>query len=294
MSTIEEKEKISLLDILMITIGCGMYALGFVKINMANNLAEGGVTGIALIVRYWFHIDPAFSSLAINVPLVLIGLRYLGKRALIYTIYGTGILSVWIWIWQRLSFSINIHHDLFIAGILAGLIAGIGLGLTYRFNGTTGGADIVARIFEKQRGVAMGKTLLIFDTVVLAASLSYVDIRKMMYTLLASYVFSRVINFTMEGAYSARGIIIFSGANEQIATDIMSQMDRGVTYLDIEGGFSKKPGRAIYCVVSPGEVTAIKRIVTQHDKYSFISIFDVSEVTGEGFTYRAPNKKKLF
>ena len=152
----DEKEKISFLDLLMITIGCGLYALGFVKVNMANSLAEGGVTGITLIVRYWLHIDPAYTTLALNIPLILIGWRYLGKRALIYTIYGTGILSAWIWVWQRLDFQLNIHHDMFIAGILAGLIGGLGSGIVYRFNGTTGGSDVVARIFEKERGVAMG------------------------------------------------------------------------------------------------------------------------------------------
>ena len=196
----DEKEKISFLDLLMITIGCGLYALGFVKVNMANSLAEGGVTGITLIVRYWLHIDPAYTTLALNIPLILIGWRYLGKRALIYTIYGTGILSAWIWVWQRLDFQLNIHHDMFIAGILAGLIGGLGSGIVYRFNGTTGGSDVVARIFEKERGVAMGKSLLAVDTLVLVASLSYIDTRKMMYTLLASYVFSRVVNFTLEGA----------------------------------------------------------------------------------------------
>ncbi|HJG05833.1 YitT family protein [Ligilactobacillus agilis] len=289
----DEKEKISFLDLLMITIGCGLYALGFVKVNMANSLAEGGVTGITLIVRYWLHIDPAYTTLALNIPLILIGWRYLGKRALIYTIYGTAILSAWIWVWQRLDFQLNIHHDMFIAGILAGLIGGLGSGIVYRFNGTTGGSDVVARIFEKERGVAMGKSLLAVDTLVLVASLSYIDTRKMMYTLLASYVFSRVVNFTLEGAYAARGMIIISQFNEAIAQDIMKEMDRGVTYLDIEGGYSREAGRAIYCVVSPGEIITVKRIIARYDKRAFISIMDVAEVTGEGFTYRV-TKKRLF
>lgn len=143
--------KVRLIDFIMIAFGCGMYAFGFVMINISNNLAEGGVTGISLITRYWLHIDPAFTTLAINIPLVIIGYRYLGKKALIYTVYGTVSLSIFIWLWQRLPFSIDIHHDLFIAGILAGVLGGIGSGIVYRFGGTTGGADIVARILEKTR-----------------------------------------------------------------------------------------------------------------------------------------------
>ena len=115
----------------------------------------------------------------------------------------------------------------------------------------------------------------------------------MMYTLLASYVFSRVVNFTLEGAYAARGMIIISQFNEAIAQDIMKEMDRGVTYLDIEGGYSREAGRAIYCVVSPGEIITVKRIIARYDKRAFISIMDVAEVTGEGFTYRV-TKKRLF
>ena len=179
-----QNEKISLKDLIFITIGCSLYAFGLVTVNIANNLAEGGATGITLIIRYWLHIDPAYSIILLNIPLIWIGYRYLGKKALIYTIYGTTMLSIWTWLWQRIPIDINIHHDLFLAGVLAGLIGGTGSGLVYRFGGTTGGTDIVARIFEKKRGIVMGKTLLALDVIVLTCSLSYLDLRQMMYTLL--------------------------------------------------------------------------------------------------------------
>ncbi len=155
--------KVRLLDLLMITIGCGIYALGFVKINIANRLAEGGVTGISLIIYHLFHVDPSISTFCINIPLIVIGYRLLGRRALIYTVYGTIWLSVWIWIWQRVPFTLDIQHDLFISGVLAGLIGGFGSGIVYRFDGTTGGSDVVARMFERHRGVPMGRSLLICD-----------------------------------------------------------------------------------------------------------------------------------
>ncbi len=133
----------------MIAVGSSLYAFGLVMINIANNLAEGGVTGITLILRYWFSIDPAISTILLNVPLVIIGYRYLGKTALAYTVFGIFSLSFFIWLWQQIDFSVNIDHDLFLAGILAGLIGGSGSGIVYRFGGTTGGTDIVARIFRK-------------------------------------------------------------------------------------------------------------------------------------------------
>ena len=249
-----QNEKISLKDLIFITIGCSLYAFGLVTVNIANNLAEGGATGITLIIRYWLHIDPAYSIILLNIPLIWIGYRYLGKKALIYTIYGTTMLSIWTWLWQRIPININIHHDLFLAGVLAGLIGGTGSGLVYRFGGTTGGTDIVARIFEKKRGIVMGKTLLALDVIVLTCSLSYLDLRQMMYTLLGSYVFAQVVNFIQEGAYAARGVIIITNHPTEIANDIIQKMERGVSYLKIEGAFSGQERKALYCVVSPNEL----------------------------------------
>lgn len=251
------------------------------------------MTGISLITRYWLHIDPAFTTLAINIPLVIIGYRYLGKKALIYTVYGTVSLSIFIWLWQRLPFSIDIHHDLFIAGILAGVLGGIGSGIVYRFGGTTGGADIVARILEKKQGVAMGRTLLMLDCIVLTASLSYVDLRRMMYTLLASYVFSKIVNFTLEGAYTARGVIIMSNEYEKITKDIMDILERGVSHLQATGAYSNETRQAIYCVVSPSELMTLKHIVAKYDEKAFVSVLTVNEVFGEGFSYAIP-KKRIF
>lgn len=270
--------RVGLLDLLMITIGCGIYALGFVKINIANRLAEGGVTGISLIIYHLFHIDPSISTLCINIPLILVGYRLLGRRALIYTVYGTIWLSVWIWIWQRVPFTLNIHHDLFISGIV------------YRFDGTTGGSDVVARMFERHRGVPMGRSLLICDAIVLTASLSYIDIRKMMYTLLASYVFSKVVNFTQVGSYPAQGFIIISSQTEEISNQIMWQLERGVTLLNSEGAYSHRPGQAIYCVVASEEVVTLKRLINEIDPHAFITTFDVDSVAGEGFTYDLPDQ----
>ncbi|GAJ25527.1 hypothetical protein JCM15457_394 [Liquorilactobacillus sucicola DSM 21376 = JCM 15457] len=286
----KNKLQMRLVDFTMIALGCAFYAFGLVKVNIANSLAEGGITGITLIIRYWLHIDPAYSTLIINVPLIIIALRYLGKNALVYTVHGTISLSFFIWLWQRVPVTINISHDMFIAGLLAGFFGGVGSGLIYRFGGTTGGTDIVARIFEKKRGVAMGKTLLALDCVVLGLSLSYISIRQMMYTLLASYVFSRIISFTQEGAYAARGVIIFSSAYPEITQQIINRLGRGVSHIQTTGAFSKEKGQAIYCVVSPSELTSLKRIVESIDERAFVSVLTVNEAIGEGFTYAQPQK----
>lgn len=283
--SVKNDKKIRFIDFIMITIGTALYAFGFVTINIANRLAEGGIAGITLLLKFLAGVNPAISTILINIPLLIIGYRYLGRRSLIYTIYGTGILSFWIWFWQIAHVSLNVHHDLFIAAILTGIIGGFGLGLVYRFNGTTGGTDIIARIFEKKKGSPMGQSLFALDFVVLAVSLTYIDLRRMMYTLVASFVLSRVVNFIQDGGYSARGIIVMTQHSQEISHEIIEKMDRGVTYLQTEGAFSGRKGKALYTVVSQSEITEVKRIIAKYDKRAFVSVIDVNEVIGEGFTY---------
>lgn len=273
-------------DLVLITAGCMLYGLGLASINIQNHLAEGGITGITLLLRYWFHIDPAYTTLLLNIPLVIFGYKYLGKQTLLLTIFGTAMLSLSLWCWQRVPLNINLHHDLFIAGVLAGLAGGFGSGLIYRAGGTTGGSDVIARIIEKEKGISMGRTLLLFDVLVLTISLSYLDIRHMMYTLLASFIFTQVVDFTQAGAYAAKGVLIISPEFTNIAQQIMVDLDRGVSYLPAKGGHQRETKEIIYCVVAPNELVTLKRIIQQHDPHAFVSILNVHEVIGEGFSYQ--------
>ncbi|MGM0286779.1 YitT family protein [Enterococcus sp. AZ085] len=244
-----------------------------------------------MILRALFGIDPAYSTLLINIPLILIGGKILGKRSLAYTVLGTVSLSAFLWIWQRVPLQINLQHDLLIVSLLAGLIAGTGSGLVYRMGGTTGGSDIIARILEKNYGISMGRSLLVLDVIVLLASLTYIDLKRMMYTLIVSYVFSRVIDSILDGGYSAKGILVVSNKNEEIAPLLMTGLERGVTFLSGEGGFSGHSKKIIYMVVSSSELNEVKRIVHEIDEKAFLSIINVHEVEGEGFTYLKPQSK---
>ena len=280
-------------EIVLIIIGTSIYAFGLVYLNIANQLAEGGVSGITLILKALFGIDPAYSTLFINIPLILIGGKILGKRSLAYTVLGTLSLSSFLWIWQRVPLQINLQHDLLIVSLLAGLVAGIGSGLVYRMGGTTGGSDIIARILEKNYGISMGRSLLALDVIVLLASLSYIDLKRMMYTLIVSYVFSRVIDSILDGGYAAKGILVVSNKNEEIAPLLMTGLERGVTFLSGEGGFSGQSKKIIYIVVSSSEITEVKRIIHDIDEKAFVSVINVHEVEGEGFTYLKPQTKLL-
>ncbi|ARW50855.1 UPF0750 membrane protein YxkD [Levilactobacillus brevis] len=290
MVTQQPDESIRFIDLLMIGIGCAMFAFGLVFFNIANHLADGGISGITLIFRALFHIDPAYSTILINVPLIIIGWRFLGRQSLIYTIYGTGMLSLCLWVWQRVPLTIALHGDLLLSALGAGIIGGFGSGLLYRYGGTTGGTDIIARIFERFRGVPMGRTLLYLDVVVLLISLVYIDIQHMAYTLIYSYVFARIVNFTQEGAYAARGVIVVSENYQQITDEIMTELERGVSLVNGEGGFSHQERKMIYVVVAPSELYRLRQIIQRNDSRAFISVINVNEALGEGFSFGLPDK----
>ncbi|WP_260252525.1 YitT family protein [Levilactobacillus brevis] len=290
MVTQQPDESIRFIDLLMIGIGYAMFAFGLVFFNIANHLADGGISGITLIFRALFHIDPAYSTILINVPLIIIGWRFLGRQSLIYTIYGTGMLSLCLWVWQRVPLTIALHGDLLLSALGAGIIGGFGSGLLYRYGGTTGGTDIIARIFERFRGVPMGRTLLYLDVVVLLISLVYIDIQHMAYTLIYSYVFARIVNFTQEGAYAARGVIVVSENYQQITDEIMTELERGVSLVNGEGGFSHQERKMIYVVVAPSELYRLRQIIQRNDSRAFISVINVNEALGEGFSFGLPDK----
>ncbi|MBW3113301.1 MULTISPECIES: YitT family protein [Bacillaceae] len=272
-------------NILFILLGSAIFAFGLVHFNIQNKLAEGGFTGITLILYFLFDIDPSYSNLALNIPLFFLGWKLLGKKAFYYTVIGTVALSVFLWIFQRYQMTIDLEGDLFLAALFAGVFIGIGLGIIFRYGGTTGGVDIIARLAHKYIGWSMGKTMFMFDAVVIGVSLiTYLEYREAMYTLVAVFVAARVIDFMQEGAYSARGAMIISESHEEIASVINEKMDRGVTVLRGHGSFTKQDREVLYCVVGKNEIVRLKNIITSVDPHAFVSVTVVHDVLGEGFT----------
>lgn len=280
--------KSTFIDVLMIAIGCAIYGLSLDLISVPNQLADGGLSGISLILRHFWNINMGLSTLVLNIPLILLGYRFMGKRLLSYTIWGTLCLSFFLWFWRSVPIikQLNLEHDLFLSAISAGVLSGIGLGLVFRYNGTSGGTDIIARICQIKFGISSGKMLLFCDAIVLFASLSYLDLKHMMYTLLASFVLSKVMDAVQQGAYTARGLLIISDKYEQIGQMIDLKLERGFTYLKALGGYQQDEKRVIYVVVSPREIPAIKQLIRQEDPNAFVSIIEVHEALGEGFTYK--------
>jgi uncharacterized membrane-anchored protein YitT (DUF2179 family) len=281
-------------NIFFILLGSAIFSFGLVHFNMENKLAEGGFTGITLLLYFLFKWDPSYTNLLLNIPIFIIGWRFLGRTSFIYTLIGTVSLSVFLWLFQRFSFvEIPLKDDLALAALFAGVFIGVGLGIIFRYGGTTGGVDIIARIVQRYIGWSMGKTMFIFDACVITLSIIfYLPYREAMYTLVAVFVGAKVIDFIQEGAYSARGAMIISEQNEKIANKIMEEMERGVTVLKGYGSFTKQDREVLYCVVGRNEIGRLKGVITSVDPHAFVSVSEVHDVLGEGFTLDE-NKKPI-
>lgn len=271
-------------NIIGILLGAAIYSFGFVHFNMQNELGEGGFSGITLILYFTLHWDPAVLNLIMNIPMFILGWRQFGRKEFLYTIIGTVAVSVFLRIFQVYQVTLNLQNDLLLASLFAGVFVGVGLGIIFRCGGTTGGVDIIARIAHKHLGWSMGRTMFMFDAMVIVASwLTFLDARSMMYTLVAVYVGARVIDMVQEGAYSAKAALIISNNPDTIADVISERLERGVTVFHGYGHYTKQSKDVLYCIVGRNELVRLKSIVRSIDPNAFVSIIDVNDVTGEGF-----------
>ncbi|MFZ7935385.1 YitT family protein [Bacillus thuringiensis] len=280
--------KLKMRNIIFILIGSAIFSFGIVNINIENHLAEGGFTGITLLLYFLFKFDPSYSNLILNIPIFFIGWRLLGRTTFLYTLIGTFSVSLFLWIFQRyevLNLHLNLQNDMTLAALFAGAFIGIGLGIIFKYGGTTGGVDIIARLAHKYVGWSMGKTMFMFDAVVIVVSiLTYLSYREGMYTLVAVFIGAKVIDFMQEGAYAAKGATIISEKNDEIAAKILSEMERGATFLKAVGSYTKVERNLLYCVVAKNEIVKLKNIITSVDPHAFVAVSDVHDVVGEGFT----------
>ncbi|WP_093071670.1 YitT family protein [Salisediminibacterium halotolerans] len=277
----------------MILLGTAIMSFGLVYFTIENNLADGGLTGITLILYYAVQFDPAYSNILLNIPLFFIGYKVLGRTAFIYTVFGTASLSFFLWLFQAFPLiHIPLHDDLTLAALFAGAFIGAGLGITFRAGGTTGGVDIIAKLVYKYFGWSMGKTMFMIDALVISASLLYLNYREAMYTLVAVFIAAKVIDLIQQGAYSGKAAMIISNRSKEISETILAEMDRGATILKGQGTFTDEKRDVLYCVVGRNEMIRLKHLIHSVDPHAFVTLTDVQDIMGEGFTLDE-NKRPL-
>ena len=211
--------------ILPILLGTAIYAFGLQYFVLPNQLMEGGVTGIGVLLNYALGWKLSITTLALNIPLFILGMRVLGKMSMVMTVVGTVSLSAFLAIFERAISAgwimpFYAENDSILAALYAGVTLGSGLGIVFRFGGTTGGVDIAARILTRSRGWSMGQIILASDAIIIALSLIYIPKEKVLYTLVTVFIASKLIDFIQEGAYAAKAFTIISEHGEAIAARI--------------------------------------------------------------------------
>ena len=280
-------------DILAIIFGAGIFSFGIYFLVIPFHFYEGGATGITLITYYLFKIPVSIMNLLINIPLFILAWKLLGKKSLYLSLLGTFSVSAWMAIFEAMPLSHRYHHfifdafkgDILLACIASGVVLGLGLGIIFNAGGTTGGTDILARIFNKYTSLSMGKLMLIVDAIVLTTVVVvFQDVRTAMYTLFFILIDTLVIDLIGEGGFAGKGFLIVTSKPEEIAKKVSDDLGRGITFIRGMGYYSRKDLDIVYCVVSRNEMKQMKDIINQIDPFAFITISEAHEILGEGFT----------
>ena len=269
-------------EFLGVTLGVILTALGLDMFLIPNKIAAGGVSGIATILHFLFHLPVGMVMLVLNVPLFLMGIYRMGLGFGFRSLYGTIALSVII---DLLAPVVPVPtHDIMLAGLYGGVLTGLGVGLVFRYKGTTGGTDLLAAIIRTYTGVNIGQLLFMVDAgVVLAAGIVFDSAELALYALITIFLASWLIDLVLEGISYARAFIIISDRSEEIANLIMEKMDRGVTALYGKGLYTGIDRPVLLSVVNRSEVSQLKEIVYMADPGAFVILTNVHEVLGEGF-----------
>ncbi|MCS1351007.1 YitT family protein [Mechercharimyces sp. CAU 1602] len=272
-------------DMFFIVIGSLIFSIGINNFALTNGLAEGGFTGLAIFLYYVFGFSPGIVILLLNIPLLFIGYKVLGKRTFIYTIIGIAMVSVNLEVTKNFSDLGKLSDDLLLAALYTGVCVGAGLGLIFRVGATTGGVDIIARLMNKYHDWSIGKTMFLFDSCVIAINAFEIGREKTMYTMVAVFIGSRVVDLVIEGMSSSKAVTIISNSAVAISNKITVEMDRGITLLKGRGGYTGMDKEVLYVVVSRNELPRLKQLINGVDAQAFVVVHDVKDVLGEGFSF---------
>ncbi|HVM70670.1 MAG TPA: YitT family protein [Anaerolineales bacterium] len=273
-------------DYALVLAGALVQAVALRLFLVPANLASGGISGISQLINHYTGWPIGLMVLVGNLPLFLLGWRFLGGRRFVArTIVAVAAYSLFTDLLLLLPFfpKHGLTDDLVLNSLYGAVASGIGYGLVYRAQGTSGGSDILARILNRWRGIPMTQSYLMTDTLVILAAGFVFGWPRALYAIIVLYVSGLVVDNTLEGAGTVRTAFIVSSQADIVAKRILSEMERGVTILNGTGAYTGAERPVLYCVISRSEVQQIKTIVHESDPKAFVVIGQAHEALGEGF-----------
>ncbi len=276
----------SIRDYAFILFGALLQAVGLRLFLVPAELASGGVSGIAQIIHHYTRFPIGLMVFLGNLPLFLLGWRMLGGRRFairtLVAVLAFSFLTEAV-LWLPFFPSNGLTDDLVLNSLYGAVVSGIGYGLVYRGQGTSGGSDILARILNRWRGISMTQSYLATDAVVILSAGFVFGWEKALYAIITLYVSGLVVDGTLEGAGTVRTAMIVTRRMEAVSDRILHEMERGVTLLHGTGAYSLDPRPVLYCVITRSEVQQLKTIVHEADPEAFMVIGQAHEALGEGF-----------
>jgi uncharacterized membrane-anchored protein YitT (DUF2179 family) len=273
-------------DYILILAGALVQAVGLRLFMVPAQLASGGISGISQLINHFTGWPIGLMVFIGNIPLFLLGWRLLGGRrfalrtlvaVLAYSFFTEAVL------WLPFFPKDGITNDLVLNSLYGAVVSGIGYGLVYRAQGTSGGSDILARILNRWRGIPMTQSYLMTDTLVILAAGFVFGWQRALYAIIVLYISGLVVDSTLQGAGTVRTALIITENCKEVADRILAEMERGVTILNGTGAYTGEARPALYCVVTRSEVQQLKTIVHEADPKAFMVVGAAHEALGEGF-----------
>ena len=283
-----EKNKVSIgaqiLRIIMVVIGALVFAVGLDLFLVPNQVMDGGIVGVSIILSHLSGLPTGVFIFFINLPFIYIGYKHIGKTFAMMSALGITILS---------AASILLHHihpftsDLLLATVFGGILLGVGVGLVIRYGGCLDGTEVMAILTNKKIPFSVGEIILIINLVIFGIAGFVFTWEQAMYSVIAYFIASKVIDIVVLGMEESKSIYIISDEIEEIGQAIMNRLGRGVTYLHGEGAYTGNNKKVIFCIITRLEESKMKEIVRTIDTEAFLAIGNISEVKGGRFKKKA-------
>lgn len=267
--------------LLGIIIGATVVSVSINVFIIPNQIADGGVTGIAIVLYYLFQWPLSWTVVILNIPLFILGFRLVGRDFLVFSILGVALLSATL---QLTAHFPVLTDDILLAAIFGGVLSGIGMGIIFRSGGSLGGTDILAVLLTRTTPFSVGQIILGLDAIIFLGVAILFKPEMAMYAVIYMFIATRVVDFVQEGLNHSKSILVVTTFPQQIADQIMAKLDRGVTLFQATGAYSGEQKQVVYCVISRAELSRIKRIVREQDPRAFMAVSEAAEVVGEGFS----------
>lgn len=282
MQTVKKSKKRIAGDYLLMTAACFCYALGVSLFLDPNNLAPGGVTGIAIILNRLFSISTGSLFLVLNIPILVLGMWKFGYHFILSTVYCTFLVSFFT---DMLGSIGAVTSDPLLASIAGAVLLAVGLGGVFKAGSTTGGTDIIIKLLRlKFPHMKTGALFLLTDAVIVTASaFVFKDIDSAMYAGITVFLTSFLLDLVLYGRDGAKLIYIISDDAEKITGRLLEELDIGVTYVKGQGAYSGKDKKVIMCVMKKQVAPRAEEIVKNEDAEAFMIVTSATEIFGEGY-----------